>query len=70
MCETVVILHTFEERISSRGFRLKCVASSTGRRKTVTAAEMKEFEAQTECFGASKPQVLHTDHGEKIIMFM
>ncbi|XP_026205312.1 uncharacterized protein LOC113155049 [Anabas testudineus] len=32
------------------------------RRKTATAAELKEFEAQTECLGWSKPQILNTDH--------
>ena len=39
--------------------------SVTGRRKTVTAAELKEFETQVECAGWSKPQVLSTDHGKK-----
>ncbi|XP_038551734.1 uncharacterized protein LOC119885660 [Micropterus salmoides] len=32
------------------------------RRKTVTAAELKEFETQTECLGWPTPQVLNTDH--------
>ncbi|XP_038551733.1 uncharacterized protein LOC119885659 isoform X2 [Micropterus salmoides] len=32
------------------------------RRKIVTAAELKEFETQTECLGWAKPQVLNTDH--------
>ncbi|XP_044071161.1 uncharacterized protein LOC122884814 [Siniperca chuatsi] len=32
------------------------------RRKTVTAAELKEFETQTECLGWSKPQVFNSDH--------
>ncbi|XP_071350722.1 uncharacterized protein [Trachinotus anak] len=32
------------------------------RRKTVTAAEMKEFATQTECLGWYKPEVLSTDH--------
>ncbi|KAE8298299.1 hypothetical protein D5F01_LYC02793 [Larimichthys crocea] len=38
------------------------------RRKTVTAAELKEFEAQVECLGWSKPWVLQTDHDYKNCM--
>lgn len=49
----------------SQGFNLKCVTSLTGRRKTVTAPELNEFKAQTECLGWSKPYVLNSDHGEK-----
>lgn len=55
----------FVIRISLKGFHIKCVTCLTGKRKTVTAAEMKEFEAQAECLGWSKPQVFNTDHGEK-----
>nr|XP_046239085.1 uncharacterized protein LOC124056047 [Scatophagus argus] len=32
------------------------------KRKTVSAAELKEFETQTECLGWSKPLVLNSDH--------
>ncbi|KAK2915325.1 hypothetical protein Q8A73_005919 [Channa argus] len=33
------------------------------RRKTVTAAELKDFEKQAKCFGWYKPQFFNTDHG-------
>ncbi|KAF3690140.1 hypothetical protein EXN66_Car005812 [Channa argus] len=32
-------------------------------RKTVTAAELKDFEKQAKCFGWYKPQFFNTDHG-------
>ncbi|XP_029007509.1 uncharacterized protein LOC114856060 [Betta splendens] len=35
------------------------------RRKTVTDAELKEFETQSECMGWSKPEVLNTVHEYK-----
>ncbi|XP_042360993.1 uncharacterized protein LOC121956694 [Plectropomus leopardus] len=35
------------------------------RRENVSDAEQKEFEAQVECSGWSKPQVLNTDHDYK-----
>ncbi|XP_035799328.1 uncharacterized protein LOC111588782 isoform X1 [Amphiprion ocellaris] len=48
--------------MSSHGLYLRCVTSSPGRRKSVDAAELKEFETQAQCLGWSKPLVLSTDH--------
>ena len=36
------------------------------KRKTVTSAELKEFETQTQCLGLSKLQVLNSDHDYEI----
>lgn len=46
-----------------QGFNLWCVISHTGRRQTVSDAELNEFKTQAECLKWAKPVVLGTDHG-------
>lgn len=41
------------------------VTSSTGRRKTITEAELNEFKTQIECLGWFNPLIFTSDHGEK-----
>lgn len=49
-----------------QNFLLKCVTYLIGRRPTITAAEMKEFETQMNCLGWSVVVMFNTDHGETL----
>lgn len=70
MCSNHVNCSTWERRnagwiIHHHKAFIWNVTSSTGRRKTITEAELNEFKTQVECLGWFSPLIFASDHGEK-----